>query len=634
MARLKPCPFKSPFMKHALVKSGKIVTIGPASTVPVPRNALQVDGTGKYLMPGLADLHVHLFASDDLLSYAAYGVTTVLNMHGSPMHLKWREQVREGTLLGPTIYTASPTIDGIPPLNEMFTTAENPADAAALIRDDKQAGYDFIKLYGTLRPDVFHCILQTAQQEKIPVAGHVNRQVGALEVLQSSQVLAAHLEDLMFARFDHPPSDSELEEFAATIAASHITVTPNLNVNPTNIAQLKDLNAVLQSDEAKLLPPAAYSQWMPANNRNERNDQTAEQIEQTNAVQRALYKLVGLLRVRGVRLVLGTDAAPYGFPGLSAHQELQELVEAGFTPYQALLTATRNSGSFIAEYVPYAPRFGIIAEGSPADLLLLSANPLTDINNTKSIAGVMLQGRWLSSAELGKLQAAAQSHDAAIKQRLVGIDAALESGDVARARKLAEPLASETSPWIAEWVLMTKARKLQSDNLPAAIQIARWNTQLYPQSFFAYYLLADLLSQDGKLSEAMTEARKSQAQEPHNAATLNLMEKIAALQAPLRFAPAGTYKITYTNDQSSEAQTAELVVEQASNGQLGGTKKDAGSEASPLRSVRAGSNRMWVMADTPYGPLEFRIAVNGTDLTGYWAGPFGHNGKLIGQKVN
>ena len=300
----------------------------------------------------------------------------------------------------------------------------------------------------------------------------------------------------MFARFDHPPASAELEEFAAAIAASHMTVTPNLNVNPTNIAQLKDLDAVLRSADAKLLSPAAYSQWMPANNRNERNDQTAQQIQMMSEVQKTLYQLVNLLNARGVRLVLGTDAAPYGFPGLSAHQELEELVEAGFTPYQALMTATRNAGGFVAEYVPGAPRFGTLSEGSEADVMLVSANPLTDIKNTRKIDGVMLRGRWLPAAELEQLQAAAQGRAEGVKRKLEEIDPALETGDVARARKLAEPLASENTPWIAEWVLMTKARKLQSEKLPAAIEIAQWSKELYPQSSSASYLLADLLFQD------------------------------------------------------------------------------------------------------------------------------------------
>jgi imidazolonepropionase-like amidohydrolase len=615
-----------------VVRSGKIVKIGHSEIVPQPTHALQIDGSGKYLMPGLADLHVHLFSSNDLLSYAAYGVTTVLNMNGEPAHLRWREQVRKGNMVGPTIYTASPTVDGFPPLNEMFVTEEKPEDATAFVHESKQAGYDFIKLYGTLRPDVFRAILEAAQREKIPVVGHINRQIGALEVLNSSQVLAAHLEDLMFARFDHPPSDVELEEFAKAIAASHITVTPNLNVNPANTAQLKDLSAMLKSTDAQLLPPAAYSQWMPANNRNDKND-AAGQIEQMTAVQQALGTLVNMLGARGVPLVLGTDAAPYGFPGLSAHQELSELVEAGFSPYQALLTATRNAGSFVGQNVPNAPRFGTIDDGSEADLMLLSANPLRDIANTKRIEGVMLKGRWLTSAELRERQAAMQAHSAEVKRRLEDIDAALESGDLAKGEKLAEPLRSEKSPWIAQWVMLTKARKLQSTNLPGAIEIARWNVRLYPDSFAAHYLLADLLFQDRNLREASQQAERSRTLEPHNAATLNLLEKIEALQKPLRFVPAGTYKVEYTNDQSGEARTIDLLIEAVSPGVLKCKKVDPAADAGSPCSVWAGGDRMFALADTPFGPLEFRIQMTGDDLAGYWAGPFGRNGRMSGKRV-
>jgi imidazolonepropionase-like amidohydrolase len=617
--------------RTVVVRHGKVIKIDRTENNHHEKLALQIDGSGKYLMPGLADLHVHLFSSDDLLSYVANGVTTVMNMHGEPPDLRWREQVLKGRLLGPTIYTASPAVDGLPPLNEMFVTEEKPRDAEAFVHDSKLAGYDFIKLYGTLRPDVFRAILQAAQREKIPVVGHINRQVGALEVLKSSQVLAAHLEDLMFARFDHPPSDTELNEFANAIAASHITVTPNLNVNPTNIAQLKDLSSVLESTDAQLLPPAAFSQWMPANNRNDKDD-AAGQIERMTAVQQALGKLVNMLGARGVPLVLGTDAAPYGFPGLSVHQELSELVEVGFSPYQALLTATRNAGVFVGHNVPNSPSFGTIAEGSVADLLLLSANPLSNIANTERIEGVMLKGLWLSSAEIGRRMATMQAHSAAVKRRLEGIDAALESGDVAKAETLAEPLRSESSPWIAQWVLITKARKLQSTNLPAALKIARWNTQLYPDSFAAYYVLADLLFRDRNLNGALREAERSRNLAPHNAATLNLLEKIQAVQEPLRFTPSGTYRVEQINDETGETQTSHLLIEQTSGGAFSCKRRDPRADAGSPCSVWVGSDRMFVLTDTPFGPLELRMTVTKDNFTGYWAGPFGQNGKLSGKK--
>ena len=129
-------------------------------------------------------------------------------------------------------------------------------------------------------------------------------------------------------------------------------------------------------------------------------------------------------------------------------------------------------------------------------------------------------------------------------------------------------------------------------------------------------------------------AQKSQILEPHNAATLNLLQKVKALQEPLRFTPAGNYKVEYTNDQSGEVQTTDLSVERNLNGEFVGKKTDPGAEASALRSVYAGGDRMWAVADTPFGPMEFRIRIKGANFDGYWAGPFGRNGKLTGKKMN
>lgn len=616
-----------------VIRGGKITKIGPSSEVLIPTQAIRIDGADKFLMPGLADLHVHLFSGDDLLSYLSYGVTTVLNMDGSPMHLRWRTEVREGKLLGPTIYTASHTIDGVPPLNEMFLTAENPTDAAELIVRSKKAGYDFIKVYGTLRPEVFSAILASASRENIPVVGHVNRQIGALEVLKSRQVLAAHLEDLMFARFDRPPADSELITFANAIAASGVTVTPNLNVNPSVISQLRDLAAVLASPDAALLPPAAYSQWMPTNNRNEREAQTATQIESLNEVQRTLYRLVSLLRARGVPLVLGTDAAAYGFPGLSVHQELKELIEAGFSPYQALLTATRNPGVFISQHIPAAPHFGTLEEGSEADLVLLSANPLADIDNAKTIAGVMLKGRWLSSAELTSLEVVAKARSSEVKRLLGKIDSALASGHVADAQKIAKPLENRSSPWIAEWVLIAKARRLQSAHLASAIQVAQWNARLYSESFAAHYVLADLLFRAGSAQQALTEANTANVLEPSNATTQDLLEKIQSMRSPVRFTPSGTYRIQYTNGVSGEEKITDLHVVRRADGRLVGTKTDPGGEQDTPFAAYAGGNRLWIVADTPFGSQEFRLIVKDAKISGRWTAPFGRNGSLTGTKV-
>ena len=618
--------------RFVLVEHGRISRISN-SEIPLPASAKTIDGRGKFLIPALADLHVHLFSPDDFPAYVTYGVANVLNMDGGPLHLAWRRLIQEEKLLGPTIYTAGHTVDGFPPLNELFLTAETPDQGRGIVRRQKRAGYDAIKLYGTLRPDVFRAILQTAREEGIPVVGHINRQVGALEVLKSSQTLAAHLEDLLFARFDQPPSDAELVAFADAIAASRITVTPNLNVNPANIAQLENLPAVLHSPGSSLLSPAAFSQWMPANNRNERNE-TQQQIEQMKQVQQILYKFVKLLSDRRVPLVLGTDATAYGFPGLAVHQELRELVEAGVSPYEALRSSTVNAGAFIAANIPGAPIFGVIKERAEADLLLLSASPLENIQNVEKIEGLMLRGRWFSASQLAELRAQSIARTDKTRIALEKIDSALDAGDVGPANQFRQSNSFSEVPWYAEWVLMTKARKLQQKNLPAAIAIARLDTTLYPDSFGSWYLLADLLFVNRDLADASTQLQKSQALEPANAAARNLADKIEALRAPLRFSPAGDYALEYENGRSNEIVKTVVHVEQLQNSQLRGTFRGLSSEPVAANSILAGANRLWVYVDSPSGPLEFRITVNGSTVTGYWDGLFGNNGSLTGSKSN
>jgi hypothetical protein len=332
-------------------------------------------------------------------------------------------------------------------------------------------------------------------------------------------------------------------------------------------------------------------------------------------------------------MVLGTDAAPYGVPGISVQQELQELVEAGVSPYNALLTATRNAGKFIGTNIPSAPPFGTVTEGSAADLLLLAANPLDNIRNTELIDGVVLHGRWLSSQELENWRRSSERQFQKVKEKLNLIDAAIGSGDTTLAR---ESGLSAKCQCYAEWVLMTKARKLQQGDLPGAIRVARMNVDLYPESFSAWYLLGDLLFQHHELPAAARNVKTSLALEPHNAAVRNLMSKINALQKPPTFVPIGMYKVEYTNDQTREVVQTELRIERAPDGSLQGTKIDSSTSAKvnpiALRSVLAGGPYIWTIADTDFGPLEFRITVRGKTLSGYWASPYGRNGHLRGTK--
>ena len=400
-----------------IVRDGKIALMGSSDQIKVPENALKVDGRDQFLMPGLADMHVHIRDEKELISYLSHGVTTVLNMRGSPEILRLRARVRNNELNAPDIFTAGPLLDGDPPVWSGSGTVvlTNPEDARRAVSDQKRAGYDFIKIYNKLSPEVYRAVIEAAKDNNIAVVGHIPRQVGALEALKAGQAMIAHSEEFFFTYFGGPadksnqaenrvrPDESKIPAIAQETYKAGTAITPNLSFVAATKKQLEDFNAVISDPEARFLTPDVLSMWKSSNPNNRRD---LEQFKEREKLKQPLVKaLTKGFNDAGVLLLLGTDAsAPGLFPGKSAHIELRELVSAGLTPFQALSTGTRNAGDFIRKHVKPAEFFGTIREGQKADLILLSKNPQQDINAISSINGVMVRGHWLPTAELQKMR--------------------------------------------------------------------------------------------------------------------------------------------------------------------------------------------------------------------------------------
>ncbi len=400
-----------------IVQNGKIASVGFSSQVRIPENALKIDGRGQYLIPGLADMHVHIRDESELISYLSYGVTTVLNMRGSPEILKLRDKIKNNEIIAPTIFTTSPLLDGDPPIWSGSGTivVTDPAKAYQVVVDQKDSRYDFIKVYNKLNREVYSAIVEAAKKNNIAVVGHIPRQVGAEKVIKAGQAMIAHGEELFFTYFGGPadnmnqdqnrikPDESKIPAIAKVTFSAKTAVTPNLSFIAATKKQLEDYEAVISSPETKYLTPNVINMWK-SNNPNNRRD-----IEQFKEREKLKYPIVKALTKgfadAGVVLLLGTDAsAPGLFPGKSAHTELRELVSAGLTPFQALSTGTRNAGEFINTNVQSAAPFGTIRVGQRADVILLNENPLQDINAISSINGVMIRGQWLPNAELQKMR--------------------------------------------------------------------------------------------------------------------------------------------------------------------------------------------------------------------------------------
>ena len=386
-----------------IVRGDRITDIGPAEQVKVPAGALRVDGVGKYLIPGLVDMHVHLrnYSEQDtatlLRLYVCKGVTTVLNLSGAPRHLELRARVAKGELFGPTIYTSGPFISASP--NPPPSPAEIEADVVA----QKRASYDLIKIHGDFTREGYRKLFEVARREKMRVVGHSPRNLGYEVMSEERQDAVAHAEEYIYDRQGNSGKFAEIEAkipaIAQATAKAGTWLIPNLTAYKNIGEQAIDINAVFNRPEMRYLPPAIAAQWGPGANPYHARFRHLP-ADSFWARYRVLEKLTKGFRDAGVRLLAGTDAMnPSVVPGFSLHDELRDLVAAGLTPYEALRAATANA----AEFLGATAEFGTVAIGRRADLALVEADPFKGVGNAARLAGVMLRGRWLVGEELRQM---------------------------------------------------------------------------------------------------------------------------------------------------------------------------------------------------------------------------------------
>ncbi len=386
-----------------VVRDGRIVALGPAKSTPVPREAQHIDGRGRYLMPGLTDMHVHLFWSRDLVLFLANGVTTIRNMGGwgaADSILRLRTEVARGERAGPTIYTTGNWLDGDQPVREINTVVPTPEAARQIVRAQKLAGYDYIKVYARLSAPVYAQIMATAHQVGIPVTGHIPAAVGLDGVLAAGQVDIAHAAQVYLFGFPAGPDTARIAEVARQIREAGTAVTTTLIMMQRSAAMRGDsayLRELLARPQARYLGQAERRFWVEDNPFLALPPSAAFQ----QGVEFTMGPLVRGLHQQGVDLMLGTDCGLWANPpGFSAIEELHDLVAAGLSPYQALRTATVNPAEFLTRTTGRSAGSGTVAIGEPANLLLLTADPLANVGNVARRAGVVVRGRWWSEAEL------------------------------------------------------------------------------------------------------------------------------------------------------------------------------------------------------------------------------------------
>ena len=383
-----------------LVRGDQIVEVGPVAKVNLLAGTTVIDGRGRYLMPGLTDFHVHFPDAaqdqlDELKLLVCNGITTAVNMHGTPEILALRDRLRDGKLVGPTLYSAGPYV-----AEPEFTT---PAEVQRAVIAQKAAGYDFIKVHGELSAEVYQALINTADQQHIRVVGHVPAKLG-IDAVLGKQALIVHAEEYLYSYFqrnrelptDPAEIDRMVKEVAEKTARSGTWFSATLAVFREIIFQVSDIDAVLQRPEMRYLPPDVVSSWQPRENVYVKR-WPIDKVPYFRAQYGIMQKLTKALSDAGVPLLVGTDPLVTGVvPGFAMQDEMNDLVGAGLTPYQVLHAATSNAATFLGT----SNLSGSVEAGKQADLLLLEANPLEDITNVSRRSGVMLHGRWSTEDQL------------------------------------------------------------------------------------------------------------------------------------------------------------------------------------------------------------------------------------------
>jgi hypothetical protein len=371
--------------------------------LPVPPGARVLDGRGEYLSPGLADMHTHSESREDMKVYLANGVTTVLNLGGASSDFVDQRVplLNRAERPGPHVYLAL-RIDGTPEYGQLVV--KTPEEARAAVQLAKANGYQFIKVYNNLSAEAFGAVVDEGRSGGLGIVGHYVRSIPLSRQLQSGHVLMAHLEELMYGLFTPPdedplapPPETVISKAVDILKANHAFVVADLATFETIAAQWgrpSVLNSYLARPEAKFVPLGWRLDWL-------REDyiKKSGSLERRTAFEARLAKR---LSDAGIGLLAGTDAPtiPGMVPGYSLHDAVERLFDAGLTRFQALSTATRIPGEYIATTLHEGQRFGEVKPGYRADLVLTKSSPLNDLGTLRYPEGVMANGKWYSAADL------------------------------------------------------------------------------------------------------------------------------------------------------------------------------------------------------------------------------------------
>tara|TARA_R110000868_G_scaffold306734_1_gene567975 strand:+ start:7946 stop:9223 length:1278 start_codon:yes stop_codon:yes gene_type:complete len=384
--------------KISLVTGGKIKL---SSTTKV------INGSGKYLIPGLAEMHGHVppthpsanapayfndeYVENTLFLYVAAGITTVRGMLGYDHQLELKDKVNSGELIGPTLYLAGPSFNG--------NSISSPEQAKDKVLQQESEGWDLLKIHPGLTLAEYSAMAETANEVGITFGGHVPADVGIERAIEAGQLTIDHLDGYVsyLSAFEEAEIEEKMSEILQKTLDNNVWVVPTQALWETIIGAA-DYTAMKEYDELKYIPNAVengYNNWV-SNNIDNNTELNVEDAFKEADLRR---KLLAEMNTAGIYILMGTDAPQlFSVPGFSIHRELPKMKEAGMSPYEIIESGTKNVGLYFQD----KDDFGTIEEGKRADMILVDSNPLNNVLNIQHHSGVMVRGNWLSKEMIDK----------------------------------------------------------------------------------------------------------------------------------------------------------------------------------------------------------------------------------------
>ncbi len=391
--------------KSVYIKDGVIQSVGEDIDI---QNTKVIDGENRYLLPGLVDMHVHLWDKYELGLYLSNGVTAIRNVWGMPMHLRLKQKIQKEKIISPMFFTTGPKLTGPEYMGDDNLQLFSPEEARERVLSYKERGYDFIKSYNGLPEDIFDAIIDQAKISEMEIVAHPSKKVPYSYHFNEQIVSIEHAEDIV-----QQPLDYELDTVKLNQVVGEFGNSPHSALCPTLIAFYNIYN-MLEDDKILFSEPVNYMnpaiQMLDSKVQFERWHSTKQEDPTTNDRIKMQHDFhlyaIKKLNDAGVNLISGTDAGiGITVPGFSIHDELKFYKEAGLSNYEVLKMATSN----ISKTHELMRNIGTIEEGKIANLLLLKENPLQDLSTLKKADTVIVKGKMLDRATLDDFEKRAYS---------------------------------------------------------------------------------------------------------------------------------------------------------------------------------------------------------------------------------